>query len=180
MGLSRIGKKPVPVPAGIKVAVAGNELVVRSADGKKELRQSFDLVTVNVVENAIVVAPTDETASAKARHGLYRSLFANMVQGIATGYERKLEVVGVGFKAEKAGKDLKLTVGFSQPVTFTTPTGIEIDVPGATAIVVRGIDKQLVGETASRIRRIRPPEPYKGKGIRYANETVKKKVAKGK
>jgi large subunit ribosomal protein L6 len=180
MGDSRIGKKPVLIPAGIKVAVAGNELVVRSADGKKELRQFFDMVSVAVVENTIVVKPLDETATAKARHGLYRSLFANMVQGIATGYERKLEVVGVGFKVEKAGKDLKLTVGFSQPVSFETPAGIEVEVPGATAIVVRGIDKQLVGETASRIRRIRPPEPYKGKGIRYANENVKKKVAKGK
>lgn len=180
MGESRIGKKPVPVPAGVKVAVEGSELVVRSADGKKELRQVFDMVAVTLVDNAIVVKPLDETAEAKARHGLYRSLFANMITGVATGYERKLEVVGVGYKAEKAGKDLKLTVGFTLPVVFPTPAGIEIDVPAATSVVVRGICKQLVGETVARIRRIRPPEPYKGKGIRYAGEVVKKKVAKGK
>lgn len=179
MGVSRIGKKPVPVPDNVVVNVEGSLVTVRSADGKKQMSQEIKLVDVKIEDKNVILVPQDETVQAKAMHGLYRSLIANMIEGIANGYQKKLEVVGIGYKADMEGSELKLTVGFSQPVGFATPEGIEIEAKGGT-IVVKGISKQLVGETAARIRRIRPPEPYKGKGIRYSDEIVKKKATKGK
>ncbi|MBM4370324.1 MAG: 50S ribosomal protein L6 [Deltaproteobacteria bacterium] len=178
MGESRIGKKPVPVPKGVTVTVS--EGLVTVSNGKQTLVQDFADVTVAVEGGQVLVKPANESQGAKARHGLYRSLIANMVEGLARGFVRRLEVQGIGYKVEMAGKDLKLTVGFSNPVLFPAPAGIELSTPNATTIEVKGVSKQLVGETAARLRRVRPPEPYKGKGIRYANEHVKKKVAKGK
>ena len=178
MGVSRIGKQPVVVPKGVKVTVTSDK--VSMTNGKASLEQAYDYVSVKLDGDNIVVAPLEESIKAKARHGLYRSLFANMVQGLDKGYMRRLEIHGIGFKVEMAGSDAKLTVGFSHPVLFKAPQGIELSVPNATTVEVRGVDKQLVGETSAKLRRIRPPEPYKGKGIRYADEHVKKKVAKGK
>jgi large subunit ribosomal protein L6 len=179
VGLSRIGKKPIPIPDGVVVNVEGNKILVRSADSKKKLDWEFKLVEVKVEDNLVLVNPTEDTKEAKAMHGLYRSLIANMIEGIHKGFQRQLEVVGIGYKAEVEGGKLKLIVGFFNPVLFTPPAGVDIEARAAT-VVVKGIDKQLVGETAARIRRIRPPEPYKGKGIRYSDEVVKKKAAKGK
>jgi large subunit ribosomal protein L6 len=178
VGTSRIGKQPVPVPKTVKVTVADDKVVM--TNGKATLEQSYDFVTVKLDGEQIIVTPVDDSINAKARHGLYRSLFSNMVEGLDKGYMRRLEIHGIGFKVEMEGQDVKLTVGFSHPVKFAAPDGIELSVPNATTVEVRGYDKQLVGETSAKLRRIRPPEPYKGKGIRYSTEYVKKKVAKGK
>ena len=178
MGTSRIGKQPVPVPKTVKVTVADDKVTM--TNGKATLEQTYDFVSVKVEDDQIIVAPVDDSINAKARHGLYRSLFSNMVEGLDKGYMRRLEIHGIGFKVEMEGRDVKLTVGFSHPVSFSAPEGIDLSVPNATTVEVRGYDKQLVGETSARLRRIRPPEPYKGKGIRYSDEHVKKKVAKGK
>ena len=178
MGESRIGKQPVPIPNGVKVTVADDKVTM--TNGKATLEQTYDLVEVKVEGEQIHVNPNNPSPKAKARHGLYRSLFANMAEGLSVGFMRRLEIHGIGFKVEMEGRDVKLTVGFSHPVRFSAPEGIELSIPNATTVEVRGVDKQLVGETSAKLRRIRPPEPYKGKGIRYSNETVKKKVAKGK
>jgi len=178
VGISRIGKQPVTVPKAIKVTVTDDKVTM--TNGKATLEQTFDLVDVKFENEQITVAPKDDSIAAKARHGLYRSLFSNMVEGLDKGYMRRLEIHGIGFKVEMEGKDIKLTVGFSHPVLFEAPDGVELSVPNATTVEMRSVDKQLVGETAAKLRRIRPPEPYKGKGIRYSNEVVKKKVAKGK
>ena len=178
MGESRVGKQPVPIPKGITVKVADGLVTV--TNGKDTLQQTFDTVKVAVEADQVLVAMTDETQASKERHGLYRSLISNMVEGLSKGYMRRLDIHGIGYKVEQVGRDVKLTIGFSHPVVFAAPQGIELSTPNATTVEVRGVDKQLVGETAAQLRRIRPPEPYKGKGIRYSTEHVKKKVAKGK
>jgi len=177
VGDSRVGKQPVPVPKGVKVTVTGDK--VSMTNGKATLEQTYDYVEVKLEDDRILVSPKDETITARARHGLYRSLFANMVEGLDKGFMRRLEIHGIGYKVEMDGQAVKLTVGFSQPVIFAAPQGVALSVPNATTVEVAGVSKQLVGETAARLRRIRPPEPYKGKGIRYSDEYVKKKVAKG-
>ena len=178
MGESRIGKQPVPIPKGINVKVADGLVTV--TNGKDTLKQTYDTVKIAVEADQILVAMADDSKASKERHGLYRSLISNMVEGLSKGYMRRLEIHGIGYKVELIGREVKLTVGFSHPVIFAAPQGIELTVPNATTVEVKGVDKQLVGETAARLRRIRPPEPYKGKGIRYSTEHVKKKVAKGK
>ena len=176
MGESRIGKQPVLIPKGITVKVADDLITV--TNGKDTLKQAFDTVKVAVEADKVIVTMMDDRQASKERHGLYRSLISNMVEGLSKGYMRRLEIHGIGFKVELNGNEVKLTVGFSHPVVFAAPQGIELTVPNATTVEVRGVDKQLVGETAARLRRIRPPEPYKGKGIRYAGEKVRRKVGK--
>ncbi len=178
MGDSRVGKQPIPVPKGVKVTLTGDRISM--TNGKATLEQVYDYVTVELENDQLILAPTEESIKGKARHGLYRSLFANMVEGLEKGFMRRLEIHGIGYKVEMVGRDAKLTIGFSHPVLFSAPQGIELSVPNATTVEVRGVDKQLVGETSAKLRRIRPPEPYKGKGIRYSDEYVRKKVAKGK
>jgi large subunit ribosomal protein L6 len=175
--MSRIGKKPIPVPEGVSVAIAPGRVTVNGPKG--ELAQAGSPRSEIVEEDGAlsVRRPTDRGQD-RALHGLTRSLVANMVQGVTDGFERRLEIQGVGYRAKLQGKALELSVGFSHPVSIQAPDGIEFEVPQPTQVIVRGIDKQLVGETAARIRRTRPPEPYKGKGIRYEGEQVRRKVGK--
>jgi large subunit ribosomal protein L6 len=175
--MSRIGRKPIPVPDGVTVDVSPGSVSVKGPKG--ELTQTVDRdMTIALDDGTLTVERPTDRGPHRALHGLTRSLLANMVEGVTAGYERRLEIQGVGYRARLQGKALELSVGLSHPVTVQAPEGIEFEVPQQTEVIVRGIDKQLVGETAARIRRVRPPEPYKGKGIRYAGEHVRRKVGK--
>ncbi len=175
--MSRIGKQPIPVPKGVEVAVKGQHVSVKGPKGSLE-RTVSDRVTISVEDDQIVVVRADDARESRAQHGLFRALIANMVTGVSEGYQKELSVVGVGYRAAMKGKTLELQVGFSHSVQMETPDGITIDVPEPTKISVSGIDKELVGQVAADIRGVRPPEPYKGKGIRYVNEHVRRKAGK--
>ena len=175
--MSRIGKQPIPVPSGVTVAIEPEVVRVSGPRGELHERVSRELTIEQADGELTVKRPTDR-GEHRALHGLTRSLIANMVQGVTEGFEKRLEIQGVGYRANLRGKDIELAVGFSHPVTVKAPEGIEFEVPAPTQIVVRGNSKQLVGETAARIRKVRPPEPYKGKGIRYRDEYVARKVGK--
>ncbi|HVL98829.1 MAG TPA: 50S ribosomal protein L6 [Egibacteraceae bacterium] len=176
--MSRIGKEPVPVPAGVEVTLEGSTIRVTGPRGT--LTQRIDpAVTVTVADDAVTVTRSSDEREHRALHGLYRSLIANMVTGVTDGYERRLEIVGVGYRATARGTDgVTLQVGYSHPVEVDAPGGITLTVPSPNAIVVAGADKQQVGQVAANIRAIRRPEPYKGKGIRYAGEHVRRKSGK--
>jgi len=175
--MSRIGRKPVNVPDAVTVTIAPGNIVVKGPKG--ELVQTFSQdMTVSQEENTILVTRPTDRGPHRALHGLTRSLIANMVEGVTDGFEKRLEIQGVGYRAALKGKNLELALGFSHPVSIEAPDGIEFEVPQATEIIVRGIDKQLVGQVAADIRKRRPPEPYKGKGIRYRDEQVLRKVGK--
>ncbi len=175
--MSRIGRKPVDVPDAVTVTIAPGNIVVKGPKG--ELAQTFSQdMTVSQEENTILVTRPTDRGPHRALHGLTRSLIANMVEGVTDGFEKRLEIQGVGYRAALKGKNLELALGFSHPVSIEAPEGIEFEVPQPTEIIVRGIDKQLVGQVAADIRKRRPPEPYKGKGIRYRNEQVLRKVGK--
>ncbi|THE12124.1 50S ribosomal protein L6 [Bacillus timonensis] len=175
--MSRIGKKPIELPSGVTVSFNGNTVTVKGPKG--ELTRAFHPdMQINVEDNVInVVRPTDNKEH-RALHGTTRSLLGNMVEGVSKGFERGLELIGVGYRAQKAGNKLVLNVGYSHPVEIVPETGVEIDVPSNTKIVVKGIDKERVGALAANIRGVRPPEPYKGKGIRYEGEFVRRKEGK--
>ncbi len=175
--MSRIGKKPIQVPEGVTVSLGPGRVSVNGPRGELEQGVSTRMEIVQDDGTLVVSRPTDRGTD-RAIHGLTRSLVANMVEGVTQGFEKRLEIQGVGYRAKLAGKALELSVGYSHPVTIPAPDGIEFEVPQPTQVIVRGIDKQLVGEIASQIRRVRPPEPYKGKGIRYVGEQVKRKVGK--
>src|SRR3954466_16140543 len=175
--MSRIGKKPIPVPSGVEVDVRPGTVTVKGPKGSLSERVSPDM-RVSVDDGTLTVERPTDRGEHRALHGLTRSLVANMVEGVTNGYEKRLEIQGVGYRARLQGKALELSVGYSHPVSVTAPEGIEFEVPVPTQVVVRGIEKQLVGEIAARIRRSRPPEPYKGKGIRYVGEHVRRKVGK--
>ena len=175
--MSRIGRKPITVPEGVSVSVGPGRVTVNGPKGELEQRVSTRMEIVEEGDTLTVKRPTDRGPD-RAVHGLTRSLVANMVEGVTEGYEKRLEIQGVGYRAKLAGKALELSVGYSHPVSMPAPDGIEFEVPQPTQVIVRGIDKQLVGEIASQIRRVRPPEPYKGKGIRYEGEHVRRKVGK--
>ena len=175
--MSRIGRKPIPVPTGVTVTVEAEVVRVAGPRGDLEERKSRDIEVRIEGEDCLVTRPTDR-AEHRALHGLTRSLVANMVEGVTTGYVKTLEIQGVGYRAVMKGKDLELALGYSHPVSIAAPDGIEFEVPQPTRVVVRGISKQAVGETAAIIRKQRPPEPYKGKGIRYEGEFVARKVGK--
>jgi large subunit ribosomal protein L6 len=175
--MSRIGRKPVDVPEAVTVTIAPGNIVVKGPKG--ELVQTFSQdMTVSQEENTILVTRPTDRGPHRALHGLTRSLIANMVEGVTDGFEKRLEIQGVGYRAALKGKNLELALGYSHPVPIEAPEGIEFEVPQATEIIVRGIDKQLVGQVAADIRKRRPPEPYKGKGIRYRGEQVLRKVGK--
>ena len=175
--MSRIGKKPVPVIKGVSASVSGNVLKVSGPKGS--LEQSMDpLVEARVDGDAIIFERKEETRNARALHGLYRSLAANMCQGVTEGFSKSLEVVGTGYGVKVEGKSLVLAVGFCHPLKVEIPSDLEVTCPGATQVLVSGIDKQAVGDFAARVRKLRPPEPYKGKGIRYLNEIVRRKAGK--
>ena len=175
--MSRIGKRPIEVPAGVMVSIDPGRVMVSGPKG--ELHQVVPLrMSITQEESVITVTRPTERGEDRALHGLTRTLVANMVEGVTNGFEKKLEIQGVGYRAALAGTDLELQVGYSHSVKIKPRQGIEFEVPVPTQIVVRGIDKQMVGQTAAEIRKVRPPEPYKGKGIRYEGEFVRRKVGK--
>jgi large subunit ribosomal protein L6 len=175
--VSRIGKAPIAVPSGVTVAIELELVRVNGPRGELSERVPREIEVVQDDDRLIVRRPTDR-GEHRALHGLTRSLVANMVQGVTEGYEKRLEIQGVGYRAQLRGRDLELALGYSHPVAVKAPEGIEFEVPVPTRVVVRGISKQLVGETAAYVRKQRPPEPYKGKGIRYEGEYVARKVGK--
>ena len=177
--MSRVAKAPIEIPAGVEIALNGQEVTVKGAQG------SLSRVVNNAVElvkedNELRTVARDGVANATAQAGTARALLQNMVVGVTKGFERKLQLIGVGYRAQAQGKKLNLTLGFSHPVEFEIPEGITIETPSQTEVVVKGADKQLVGQVAANIRAYRKPEPYKGKGVRYADEQVRRKEAKKK
>ena len=175
--MSRIGKRPIEVPAGVIVSVDPGRVTVSGPKG--ELRTAVpQRMKIEQEDGVITVTRPTERGDDRALHGLTRTLVANMVEGVTNGFEKRLEIQGVGYRAAMSGTNLELQVGYSHPVRVTPRQGIEFEVPAPTQVVVRGIDKQLVGQTAAEIRKVRPPEPYKGKGIRYEGEYVRRKVGK--
>ena len=175
--MSRIGKKPIPVPETVTVTIEPEVVRVSGPGGQLSERVNRDITVEQSDGQLLVKRPTDR-GEHRALHGLTRTLVANMVQGVTAGFEKRLEIQGVGYRAALKGKDLELAVGYSHPVPIRAPQGIEFEVPQPTRIVVKGISKQLVGETAAIVRKQRPPEPYKGKGIRYVGEQVRRKAGK--
>jgi len=175
--VSRIGRAPIPVPSGVEVTIEPDLVRVNGPKGALSERIPRDITVARDEDQLIVTRPTDR-GEHRALHGLTRTLVANMVIGVTDGYEKRLEIQGVGYRAQLKGRDLELALGFSHPVSVPAPEGIEFEVPQPTRVVVRGISKQQVGEVAAKIRKQRPPEPYKGKGIRYEGEVVARKVGK--
>ena len=175
--MSRIGRKPITVPAGVEIKIEPELVTVKGPKGELSERISRDMTVQQDGETLTVERPTDR-GEHRALHGLTRSLVFNMVEGVTNGYEKALEIQGVGYRAALKGKNLELALGYSHPVSIDAPEGIEFEVPQPTRVIVRGISKQMVGEVAANIRKQRPPEPYKGKGIRYEGEYVARKVGK--
>jgi len=175
--MSRIGKKPIPLPAGVSVAVDGNTVKVKGPKGELT-RVIRPEISVKVAEGVVTLERPSEQKQHRAYHGLTRALMANMVQGVTGGYRKSLDIVGVGYRAEKKGENLVLSVGYSHQVIYPQPQGISITAPSLTSVVIEGIDKEKVGQVAAEIRSVRPPEPYKGKGIRYTGEQVRRKAGK--
>jgi large subunit ribosomal protein L6 len=175
--VSRIGKQPIPVPSGVEVKIDGSTVTVKGPKG--ELSQTFsELMSISIEDGVIQVTRPDDSREARSLHGLTRTLVSNMVTGVSEGYHKNLEIVGVGYRAVMKGTDLELALGFSHPVLVVPEPGISFEVPAPTKITVRGIDKQRVGQVAAEIRAWRKPEPYKGKGIRYEGEYVRRKLGK--
>jgi large subunit ribosomal protein L6 len=175
--MSRVGKNPIPVPKGVTVKIDGSKVTVKGPKG--EMSQSFSPeVGIAMEDGHVVVRRESDIGRIRALHGLTRALIANMVTGTSTGFRRVLEMVGVGYKAELMGKRLNLTVGYSHPILITPPPGIAFIVENPTRFAIEGINKELVGEMAARVRKLRPPEPYKGKGIRYEGEQIRRKAGK--
>ena len=175
--MSRIGRKPIELPAGVMVAISPGRVQVNGPLGELSQTVPARMKVEKSEEEIVVTRPTDRGVD-RALHGLTRTLIANMVEGVTKGFEKQLEIQGVGYRAQLKGQDLELAVGYSHAVLVKPRPGISFDVPVPTQIVVKGIDKQMVGQTAAEIRKVRPPEPYKGKGIRYVNEQVRRKVGK--
>ena len=175
--MSRIGKKPVAIPAGVDVKLTDRVLSVKGKAGELPL-QIHDKMSVNIENDVVTVVRPDDKRESRALHGLTRSLIQNMVTGVVTPFEKKLEIVGVGYNASLAGNKLTLQVGFANKIILEVPSGVVCEVPDATHITVRSADKQAVGQFAAEIRGVRPPEPYKGKGVRYAGEFVRRKSGK--
>ena len=175
--MSRIGKQPVPIPKGVTITINGQ--TVKAKGSKGELSREFPTeVSIAQEGEEILVKRVDESRKARQRHGLVRTLIANMIEGVDKGYEKKLEIQGVGYRASTQGKKLVMALGYSHPVEFDPPEGITFAVEKNTNVSVTGIDKEVVGNTAARIRAARPPEPYKGKGVRYAGEQIRRKAGK--
>jgi large subunit ribosomal protein L6 len=176
--MSRIGKLPIQVPAGVDVAIDSGLVRVKGPKGELSQAISRDLSVEREDDSTLLVKRPTDRGEHRALHGLTRSLIFNMVEGVTNGFEKRLEIQGVGYRAQLKGNTLELALGFSHPVRVEAPQGIDFEVPVPTQVIVRGIDKQAVGEVAARIRKLRPPEPYKGKGVRYAGEYVARKVGK--
>jgi len=177
--MSRVGKMPITVPQGVDVSVANDKITVKGPQGTLTLPAN-SLVTVKVEGGKVTFVPVNDTAEADAMSGTFRALVSNMVNGVSKGFEKKLNLVGVGFRAQAQGAKLNLQIGFSHPVVKDMPAGITVQTPTQTEILIKGADRQVVGQVAAEVRAIRPPEPYKGKGIRYADERVVLKETKKK
>ncbi len=175
--MSRIGNKPVQIPAGVEVTVNGNHIAVKGPKGTLEM-DFYEKLTINIEDNELTVSRPDDERDSRARHGLTRALIANMVEGVTNGFEKKLELAGVGYRVQQKGKGLEFSLGFSHPVIVEAPEGITFEVPDNTHVNVKGIDKQQVGQVAAEIRGHKPPEPYKGKGIHYVGEHIRRKLGK--
>ncbi|MDD6785799.1 MAG: 50S ribosomal protein L6 [Eggerthellales bacterium] len=175
--MSRIGKQPIAIPAGVEVKIDGNTVTVKGPKGETS-RTFASILTISQNEGVLTVERPDDTRESKSLHGLSRTLLANMVEGVSNGFSKKLQMVGVGYRAALKGKDLEMQLGYSHPVLVECPEGIEFACPSQTEIVVSGISKEQVGQVAANIRKWRKPEPYKGKGIRYEGENVRRKAGK--
>ncbi|PIW69061.1 MAG: 50S ribosomal protein L6 [Ignavibacteriales bacterium CG12_big_fil_rev_8_21_14_0_65_30_8] len=175
--MSRIGKKPVEIPKGISIVKEGNSLTVKGPKG--ELKNSFNsAISIEVKDDEVIVTRPNDSKENRSLHGLTRALIQNMVTGVNSSYSKTLDVVGVGFRVEMKGKNLLMNIGYSHPIYFMPPDEITIETPTQTQIVITGIDKQLVGQVAAKLRSIRKPEPYKGKGIKYSDEQIQRKAGK--
>jgi large subunit ribosomal protein L6 len=175
--MSRIGRMPIPLPQGVEVNIKGNEVTVKGPNG--ELSRSLDpAMLISVDDRTVIVSRPSDNRIHRSRHGLTRSLLSNMVVGVSQGFQKDLELVGVGYRAQKTGEKVILEVGYSHPVEITSPAGVTVDVVAAQRLSVKGIDRELVGDVAAKIRAVRPPDHYKGKGIRYAGEVVRLKPGK--
>jgi large subunit ribosomal protein L6 len=175
--MSRIGRRPIDVPQGVEVRLDGHRVAVKGPKGALE-RDLSPTMQVTVEGNVVRVERPDDSRQSRSLHGLTRTLIANMVEGVSQGFEKALELQGVGYRAAKSGQKLVLTVGYSHPVEMTPPEGITIEVPAPSSVLVKGANKEHVGEFAAKVRGVRPPEPYKGKGVRYRGERVRRKVGK--
>jgi large subunit ribosomal protein L6 len=175
--MSRIGRAPIPVPDGVSVDIDGQHVTVTGPKGTLS-HTVVEPIRIAIEDGALQVTRPTDRAPHRSLHGLSRTLVANMVTGVKDGFEKRLELVGVGYRAQMKGSDLEIAVGYSHPVVVPAPDGISFDCPAPTQIVVSGIDKQLVGQVAANIRKVRPPEPYKGKGIKYDGEVIRRKVGK--
>ena len=176
--MSRIGKKPIAIPAGVEVKIEAGNLVTVTGPKGTVTQQMNNKVIIRVDGSNVLVERPDETAESNAMHGLTRTLVNNMVVGVTAGYEKRLEIVGVGYRAAKSGKTLTLNLGHSHPVTFEDGNGVTFEVPQSDVVIVKGIDKQTVGQVAAQVREKRPPEPYLGKGVKYAGERIRRKAGK--
>ncbi len=177
--MSRIANSPVSIPKGVEISISGKDLSVKGAKGNLSMTM-HDLVEISQEDEALQLKATQQSKKAVALAGTFRSLVSNMVTGVSEGFTKELQLQGVGYRAQAQGKKLNLSLGFSHPVVYDVPEGIEIETPSQTQVIVRGIDKQQVGQVSAEIRKYRPPEPYKGKGVRYVDEYVKRKEAKKK
>lgn len=175
--MSRIGKKPIDIPSGVSVNISGQIVKIKGSLGELQTTVHPN-ITVKLEGNSIIVSRPDDQKENRSLHGLTRALLQNMVKGVSEGYKKVLDIVGVGYKAELKGTNLLVTIGYSHPIYFIPPAGIKIETPTPTQIIVSGIDKQLVGQVASKIRSFRKPEPYKGKGIKYSDEQILRKAGK--
>ena len=175
--MSRIGKAPISVPSGVEVTISGRNVTVKGPKGTLSRDIPGDIIVRKEEDTIVVERPNDERQN-RSLHGLSRTLVSNMVIGVTDGFAKELEIVGVGYRAEAAGSDLRLALGFSHPVMVPAPAGISFEIPVQTRVIVKGIDKELVGQVAANIRSIRKPEPYKGKGVRYLNEHILRKAGK--
>jgi len=175
--VSRVGKTPIPIPDGVEVNIKGNVVSAKGPKGELSIELHPDM-KVLIEDGTIKVQRPSESKPHRSLHGLSRTLVANIIEGVSKGFEKRLEIIGVGYRAEMKGRKVLLSLGFSHQILFDPPEGIEISVEGNNVVVVKGIDKVLVGQVAAKIRALRPPEPYKGKGVRYAGEVVRKKAGK--
>lgn len=175
--MSRIGKRPISLPPKVTVSVTGQHVAVQGPKGQLSRTLPAEVV-IEQEQTTLLVKRRDESRTARERHGLSRTLVSNMVEGVSQGFQRRLEIQGIGYRAQVQGRDLVLSMGFSHPVKIEAPEGIQFAVENNTNVIISGIDKEMVGNTAAKVRSVRPPEPYKGKGIRYAGEAVRRKVGK--
>lgn len=177
--MSRIGKQPVTIPSGVDLKISGSLVTVKGSKGELSL-QLHSAVSLEQAENVLTIVPNDGSKQSRAMSGTMRALLANLVTGVSEGFTKRLQLNGVGYRAKANGNSLNLTLGFSHPIDFQLPAGVSVDTPSNTEIVVTGADKQKVGQVAAEIRAFRPPEPYKGKGVRYADELIRRKETKKK